>query len=97
MSLVQFENRVGNPIKSGRYKIIPIEQSLQLQPPGMRAFLFWRKPSSVVVQHPDGTDEVLDIPDVTRQAQINILGFTLLTSLIICLGLMIRAKYAHKE
>lgn len=83
MSLVQLENRVGKPIKAGSYKIVPIEQSLQLQPPGMRGFFFWRKPSSVVVQHPDGIDEVLEIPDVTRQAQISLISITLIFTFVI--------------
>jgi hypothetical protein len=97
MSLVQLENRVGNPIKTTTYKIVPIEQSLQVQPPGMRAFLFWRKPSSVVVQHPNGIDEVLDIPDVTRQAQISILGLAMLITLIFRLFTFLRAKDSIKE
>lgn len=72
MSLIQYENRVGQAIKTGPYQVIPIETSLQMQPPGMRTFLFWRKPASVIVQHPDGSDEVLQIPDITRQAQISL-------------------------
>jgi hypothetical protein len=83
MSLVQLENRVGNPIKAGPYKIFPVEGSLQLQPPGMRAFMIWRKPSSVIVQHPDGSDEVIEIPDVTRQAQITLVSIALIFSLVI--------------
>ncbi len=85
MSLIQLENRVGKPIKAGPYKIVPIEGSLQLQPPGMRGFFFWRKPSSVVVQHPDGSDEILDIPDITRQAQISLVSFALIFSLVVWL------------
>lgn len=83
MSLVQLENRVGKPIKAGPYKIIPIEGSLQVQPPGMRGFLFWRKPSSVIVQHPDGSDEILDVPDITRQAQISLVSIALIFSLVV--------------
>jgi hypothetical protein len=85
MSLVQLENRVGHPIKAGNYKIIPIEQSLQFQPPGMWGFFFWRKPSSVVIEHPDGSDEIIEIQDVTRLAQISIWGFALLIPFIIWL------------
>ena len=79
MSLIQLENRVGKPIQAGEYKIIPVEQSLQVQPPGMWAFFFWRKPSSVVVEYPDGHDEILEIQDPTRQAQITLwaLAFTI--------------------
>ena len=97
MSLVQYENRVGRPIKAGPYKLIPIEQSFQLQPPGMWGVLFWRKPASIVVQHPNGTDEVLEVPDVTRQAQVSILGLTLFITLIFGLFTFIRSQNSKKE
>jgi len=85
MSLLQLENRVGKPIKAGQYKIIPIEGTLQFQPPGMRGFFFWKKPSSLIVQHPDGSDEVLQIPDVTRQAQIALVSVAMVFSLVVWL------------
>ena len=85
MSLIQLENRVGKPIEAGVYKMIPIEQALQIQPPGMRVFMFWRKPASVIVQYPDGSDEILEIQDPTRQAQITIWGLALLIPLIVWL------------
>ena len=85
MPLVQLENRVGKAIKAGPYNIIPVERSLQMQPPGMRTFMFWRKPSSVIVVHPDGSDEVLEIQDVTRQAQITLFGMALMITLVVWL------------
>ena len=85
MSLIQLENRVGKPIKVGSYKIIPIEGSLQIQPPGMWGFFLWRKPSSIIVQHPDGTDQNLEIPDITRQAQISLVSIALVFSLAVWL------------
>ena len=90
MSLVQLENRVGRPVKAGAYQIVPIEQSLQLQPPGMRGFFFWRKPASIIVQHPDGRDETIEIQDPTRLAQISIWGLALLIPFII--WLLMRVK-----
>jgi hypothetical protein len=89
MSLLQLENRVGNPIKAGPYKIVPIERSIQLQPPGMWSFFFWRKPSSVVVQHPDGRDEILEISDITRLAQISLVSMAVLIPAVIWLILRI--------
>jgi hypothetical protein len=85
MSLLQLENRVGKPIKAGQYEIIPIEGTLQFQPPGMRGFFFWKKPSSLIVLHPDGSDEVLQIPDVTRQAQIALVSVAMVFSLVVWL------------
>ena len=77
MSLVQYENRVGKPIKADPYLIIPVEGRLQAQPPGMRGFFFWRKPASIIVQHPDGSDQTLQVPDITRQAQIALISIAL--------------------
>jgi hypothetical protein len=51
----------------------------------MRMFSFWRKPASVVVQYPDGSDQVLQVPDITRQAQIGLIGFALIFSLVVWL------------
>ena len=44
--------------------------------------MFWRKPSSIIVQRPDGNEEVLEILDVTRQAQIALFGITLLITFV---------------
>jgi hypothetical protein len=85
MALVHSENRVGKPIKVADYTLIPIERVLTFQPPGMWGALLWRRPSSVVIQHPDGPDEVLEIQDQTRQAQIFLLAFGVVTSIIIML------------
>ncbi len=97
MGLITFENRLGKPVKIKQYSIIPIEQTVQVQPPGMRGFFFWRKPSSVIVQYPDGQDEVIDIPDPTRQAQISILGFAFLITFSIWLFTTIRSRDLKKE
>ncbi len=90
MSLVKFENRVGKPIQAGDYKIFPIEKSLQVQPPGMWAFFFWRRPAKVLVEYPDGSDALLPIPDVTRQAQIALWGVALL-------GMLLFGLLSHKR
>lgn len=90
MSLVKLENRVGKPVQAGDYKIFPIEKSLQVQPPGMRGFLFWRRPAKVLVEYPDGQDALLPIPDLTRQAQIVLWSLALIGILIF--GLLWRKR-----
>ena len=85
MALVHSENRAGKPIRVADYHLIPIEKLLHIQPPGMWGVLLWRRPSSLVIQHPDGPDEVLEIQDQTRQAQIFLLAFGVVTSIIIML------------
>lgn len=78
MKLIHTENRAAKPILVDDYSLIPVEKSSRLQPPGMWGVLQWHRPSAVVVQHPDGTDQVIEIQDPTRNAQI----------FLICIGLV---------
>jgi len=83
--LVNIENRAGETIRLDGAKFIPVEKVVQLQPPGMWGFLSWRRPSMVLVEHPDGTEEILKIQDTTRQAQITLLLIGIAGSLLIWL------------
>ncbi len=85
MSLIHSENRAGKPVTVADYHIIPIERTLRIQPPGMWGVLLWRRPSAVVIQHPDASDEVIEIHDSTREAQIFLLALGLVISFIILL------------
>lgn len=85
MGLIHTENRAGKPVQVADYNIIPVERTHRLQPPGMWGVLLWRRPSTLIIQHPDGSDEVIEIPDATRQAQIFLLALGLVTSIIILL------------
>jgi hypothetical protein len=81
MALVHTENRAGKPVRVDDYQLIPIEKSYRWQPPGMWGVLLWHRPSVVVVQHPDGSNEVIKIQDPTRKAQLILLGIGLVGSL----------------
>ena len=83
MALVQIENRAGKPVHIGGVKLIQIEKTTRVQPPGLWGILFWRRPVAVVVQHPDSSKEVLPIEDQTRQAQLMLLGIGLLGAILI--------------
>lgn len=83
MALIHTENRAGKPIEVGEFKLIPIEKSSRIQPPGMWGVLRWHRPSAVVIQHPGCVDEVIEIEDPTRKAQIVLLGVGLIGSLIL--------------
>jgi hypothetical protein len=85
MGLIHTENRVGKPIQVAGYQIMPIEKSTRMQPPGMWGALLWQRPAAVVVQHPDGSDEVIPIRDQTRKAQVILLGISLVGSFLILL------------
>jgi hypothetical protein len=48
----------------------------------MWGVLTWRRPSAVLVQYPDGTEEVITIQDPTRKAQIILLFVGLVGSIL---------------
>ena len=83
MGLVQTDSRAVPPVDLAGYRLIPIEKTSQFQPPGMWGVLSWRRPSAVLVQHPDGTEEVITIQDPTRKAQIILLMIGLVGSILI--------------
>jgi len=83
MALIQTESRTVPPIELAGYRLIPIEKTSQVQPPGMWGVLCWRRPSAVLVQHTDGLEEVITIQDRTRKAQIILLGLGLVGSILI--------------
>ena len=85
MALIHTKNRAGKPIRIANYQLIPIEKFSRMQPPGMWGVLLWQRPSAVIVQHPDGTDEIIEIQDPTRKAQLVLLGFGLIGSFLILL------------
>lgn len=90
MALVHAENRAGKPVQIGDVQLIPIEKTTRFQPPGMWGVLLWRRPAAVIVQHMDGSEEVLQIQDQTRQAQLGLLGIGLLGAFLIWLVYRIR-------
>ena len=83
--LVSVENYAGQTIRIGATKVIPVEQAIRVQPPGMWGFLSWRRPSMVLVEHPDGSEEIIKVQDPTRQAQIILLCIGLIGSIFIWL------------
>ena len=92
MRLVHTENRAGKPVQMAGYQVYPIEKSSRIQPPGKWGVLFWQRPSAVVVQFPDGSDEVIPIQDQTRKAQVILLGIGLIGSFLI---LSLRKCFNH--
>jgi hypothetical protein len=94
MALVHSENRVGKPISVADYHLLPVEKTLRIQPPGMWGVLLWRRPSKVIIQHPDTSDEVIEIHDPTREAQIFLVALGVVVSIII---LLIKGTTKGKE
>lgn len=79
---IQVENRAGSIIQAGENRLMPVSQAIRLQIPGLQGGLIWNRPVSVVVTTPDGQEQILPIRDVTRIAQLTLLGMAVVGSLL---------------
>ncbi|MBC8506153.1 MAG: hypothetical protein ISR58_12180 [Anaerolineales bacterium] len=87
---IDAKTQAGKPIKVGDLEIVPLVRHLRMQPPDFRGTLLWGTPKAVIVKDSHGTQEILPIRDVTRRAQMLLLGFGFLGSLLIWLSLRAR-------
>jgi len=83
--LLNVEIQAGNQIAQGDYTITPFSQSVQLLIPGRVGGFIWNRPVSVLVQDADGGEKVIPIQDVTRIAQLSLIGTSIGLILIIWL------------
>lgn len=93
----QVETRAGDPIPVGDMTIVPLAKSYQVRFPGKVGGVIWNRPASVVVQTAPGQEYVLPIRDVTRQAQIALIGSSLLAGLLAWLLVRGRKSSEKKE
>jgi hypothetical protein len=90
MPLLQFETRAGEPIRVGKTQIVPYAKVLHIPFPGMRGGIIWNRPLAVGVQEPEQEERIIPVPDVTRQAQLTLLGISLVCAVLI--GLLLSGK-----
>lgn len=72
----------------GDRRIVPMAKVWQIRFPGSVGGVIWNRPHSVVVQSDGGEEEVLPVRDVTRRAQLSLLGGSLIGVLLV--GLILR-------
>ncbi|HLA99016.1 MAG TPA: hypothetical protein VJL34_11225 [Anaerolineales bacterium] len=90
------DTNAGQPVQIGRTKIITFARVVRFEFPGAMGGLIWNRPLSLLVKKEDGSESVLDIPDVTRQAQLALLAFGLLGGILISFVLsFIRKRKRH--
>lgn len=82
MSLLSIENQAGKPIKAGTRRITPFAQVVRLDIPGWNGGVIWNRPHAVLVQEADGSEQVLPVPDLTRQLQVFLLAAGFFASLL---------------
>lgn len=85
--IVTYETQAGQPIRHGDVTLVPFARTLRvLLPwhfPGVNwgYGLAWSRPVSVLAVTDDGQEQVIPVRDVTRQAQLGLVGA--------CLGMAI--------
>ena len=77
MPAITIETMPGETIDVGKHKITPFSQAVKLIIPGSKGGLIWNRPVSVLVQEADGSEQVLPVVDITRVAQLALLGIGL--------------------
>lgn len=84
MPWLETVTQAGTPLHAGQTRFLPFAQTVRVNIPGAGG-LIWSRPTTIVVQTPEGDETVLPIVDVTRQAQLTFLGLGLLGAFIIWL------------
>jgi hypothetical protein len=87
---IQYEARQGAPIQAGGRTLTPVARSLRISLPGKAVGLIWNRPVAVNVQAAGEADRMIPIVDVTRIAQLWIVGAFFLFAFI--LGTIVRAR-----
>ena len=86
---IQVERRTGAPIEDAHGRtIVPVARSVIVRLPGSAGGLVWNRPVEVRVQE-SGRASRLPVHDVTRQAQLRLLG---LAGVWLVLLLLLRSR-----
>ena len=85
MPFITIETMPGETIQAGTNKITPFSQAVKLILPGAMGGLIWNRPVSVLVQGADDSEQVLPVVDVTRIAQLALLGIGLASGILLLL------------
>ncbi len=84
--LLRLKTRPGEPVYAGDHLLIPVARAVTIHSPRVPAGLAWSRPVAVRVLPPEGQEQWLPITDVTRVAQLALLGMGLAGSLLIWLA-----------
>lgn len=82
---VKVETRAGDPIQVGVSKIVPLAQVVRLQIPGWLGGVIWNRPVAVVVKSDEDDEQIVPVVDVTRAAQLAIIGLGFFITLMVYL------------
>ena len=90
------EYHSGTPVHADTFTLVPFNQVVKIQIPGLTGGLIWNRPSTILARTTDGQEFVIPVKDVTRQVQIALFGGAFLASLFYFLAIRMsrRAKGA---
>jgi len=92
MKILHLETQTGEPIQAGENTITLVSQSVRLQPPGFPGGLIWNRPVAVRVQTGSEPEKTLPVRDVTRLAQLLVVGLGLVGGLFTILAWKMTSK-----
>ena len=81
-SYLGIETRASPPLRVDDAQFYLRSQVMQLRFPGVYGGLIWNRPASAVVRRDGGQEQVLPVPDVTRNALIGLLAFNLVAAFV---------------
>ncbi len=90
--LIRTETKTGETINAGDVKITPFSKSTSILSKGKNTGLIWNRPDSILVQRPDGSEQVIPVIDVTRQTLWAIMGLSALAIMLLAIFTFKKSK-----
>lgn len=84
-NFIQVETRAGEPFLAGEHTITPFSQVVKVQIPGLPGGFIWNRPVSILARSAAGDEQVIPVPDITRQMLWALWGASLLSVLFMVL------------
>lgn len=81
--LLRIETLTGPLVRIKDTQLRVRSQVAQLRLPIASGGLIWNRPVAVLVRTPDGQDQILPIPDVTRAAVLALVGLCLASTFLL--------------
>jgi hypothetical protein len=71
---VTIETKSSQPVQAPGRRLTLFSQAVKIQFPGVTGGLIWNRPASVLVVSDDGQEQIIPVPDITRQIQWGLAG-----------------------
>ena len=92
MDFLQVKTLSGKTIEWRETKITPISRVVKIQAPVFMGGLIWNRPVAVTFKKADGSEQVIPVPDITRQVELTLLGAGILVFLVIWLFVQVKSN-----